>query len=57
MVCNCRNALEAYQAIHLYAIDLVFLDISMPEVSGLSFARSVAGNTIIFTTAFREYVD
>lgn len=37
-------------------IDLIFLDINMPEISGLSFARSINKNIkIIFTTAYREY--
>ena len=36
--------------------DLIFLDIQMPHVSGMEFARFIDGNTsIIFTTAFKEY--
>jgi DNA-binding LytR/AlgR family response regulator len=37
-------------------VDLIFLDINMPEISGLSFAKSINHNIkIIFTTAYREY--
>lgn len=37
-------------------IDLVFLDIQMPHINGLDFARSLSPDTlIIFTTAFTEY--
>jgi DNA-binding LytR/AlgR family response regulator len=56
VVASCKNAVEAFQAINNHAVDLVFLDIQMPEISGLSFAKSVNRNLkIIFTTAFREY--
>jgi len=37
-------------------VDLVFLDIQMPHISGLDFARSISKNTlIVFTTAYTEY--
>lgn len=37
-------------------VDLLFLDIQMPYINGLEFARTVPKNTlIIFTTAFAEY--
>ncbi|WP_316739209.1 LytTR family DNA-binding domain-containing protein [Pedobacter aquatilis] len=37
-------------------IDLIFLDIQMPGADGLSFAKSISGETqIIFTTAFSQY--
>lgn len=52
----CKNAIEAFNAIAKINIDLVFLDINMPEISGLSFARSINKDIkIIFTTAYREY--
>jgi DNA-binding LytR/AlgR family response regulator len=52
----CKNAVEAFQSIRNNSIDLVFLDINMPEISGLSLARSINSNIkIIFTTAYREY--
>ncbi len=56
IVDECRNAVEAFRVINSEAVDLVFLDINMPEISGLSFARSVTKDIrIIFTTAYREY--
>ena len=56
VLASCKNALEAFQLINSQEIDLVFLDINMPEISGLSFARSVNSKLkIIFTTAYREY--
>ena len=56
VVASCKNAVEAFNAINKEKIDLIFLDINMPEISGLSFARSVNRDIkIIFTTAYREY--
>jgi len=53
---SCRNAMEAFNVISEKKIDLVFLDINMPGISGLSFARSINSEIkIIFTTAYREY--
>lgn len=56
VVASCKNALEAFNRINSEKIDLIFLDINMPEISGLSFAKSINRNIkIIFTTAYREY--
>lgn len=56
VVGSCKNAIEAFNLINTQNIDLIFLDINMPEISGLSFARSINKNIkIIFTTAYREY--
>lgn len=53
---QCKNAVEAFNQINKQAIDLIFLDINMPEISGLSFAKSINKNIkVIFTTAYREY--
>ena len=56
VVASCKNAAEAFLAINSHHVDLVFLDIHMPDISGLSFAKSVNRKLkIIFTTAYREY--
>lgn len=56
VVKSCKNATEAFNAISSEKIDLVFLDINMPEISGLAFAKSINKNIkVIFTTAYREY--
>jgi DNA-binding LytR/AlgR family response regulator len=56
VVGSCKSAIEAFNFINTKNIDLIFLDINMPEISGLSFARSINKNIkIIFTTAYREY--
>lgn len=56
IVASCSNAMEAFNVIGNNNIDLVFLDINMPEISGISFAKSINKNIkIIFTTAYRDY--
>ncbi|MFO7669826.1 MAG: LytTR family DNA-binding domain-containing protein [Bacteroidales bacterium] len=56
VLASCKNAVEAFQAINTHPVDLVFLDINMPEISGLAFAKSISGDLkIIFTTAYRDY--
>lgn len=56
VVATCKNAVEAFNEINANDIDLLFLDINMPEISGLSFAKSINKNIkVIFTTAYREY--
>ena len=53
---SCKNVMEAFEIINSENIDLIFLDIHMPEVSGLTLAKSIPKKTkIIFTTAYREY--
>ena len=56
VVGSCKNAVEAFNLLNSEEVDLIFLDISMPEISGLSFAKSINKKIkIIFTTAYREY--
>ncbi len=56
VVGSCKNALEAFQIVSSEKVDLIFLDINMPEISGLSFAKSINKSIkVIFTTAYREY--
>lgn len=50
------NAIDALNCLREHDIDLIFLDINMPEISGISFAKSINKNSkIIFTTAYRDY--
>jgi DNA-binding LytR/AlgR family response regulator len=53
---RCRNALEAFDVLHNQQIDLLFLDIKMPSISGIDFIRSLKEPpAVIFTTAYAEY--
>ena len=50
------SAIEAMQDATTKSVDIMFLDIQMPEITGMEFARFVKEETrIIFTTAFSEY--
>ncbi|MGL4994359.1 MAG: LytR/AlgR family response regulator transcription factor [Bacteroidales bacterium] len=53
---TCQDAIEAMQVISEQSIDLIFLDINMPDLSGIEFVRSLEkAPHIIFTTAYSEY--
>jgi DNA-binding LytR/AlgR family response regulator len=53
---KCSNALQAFSALNKQEIDLMFLDIKMPEMTGLEFIRTLkAPPKIIITTAYHEY--
>ncbi|MCF0042056.1 LytR/AlgR family response regulator transcription factor [Dyadobacter fanqingshengii] len=54
------SAVEALQAIHSKHIDVIFLDIQMPDLTGIELARVIdkadsRAPRIIFTTAFNQY--
>lgn len=50
------NATDALQGINDQSVDLLFLDIQMPELNGLELSRMIPEATrIIFTTAFNQY--
>lgn len=51
-----QTAIEAFAALHQHPIDVLFLDIEMPSISGLNFIKSMKTNTkVIFITAYTEY--
>jgi len=53
---ECGDAVEASHLLNLHQIDIIFLDINMPGLSGISFARSLkVSPLIVFTTAYPEY--
>lgn len=54
---NCySNAIEAFSALRQFSVDLMFLDIKMPQVTGLDLLRSLKNPPqVILTTAYREY--
>ncbi len=51
-----RNAFEAMKIIAETQIDLLFVDINMPELNGMDFVKTLDKNIlVIFTTAYSEY--
>ena len=56
LVANCRNAYEAQQVLEKQSVDLIFVDINMPDKNGLDFVRSLTSmHYIVFTTAHAEF--
>jgi DNA-binding LytR/AlgR family response regulator len=56
IVAECSDAIEATRQLSRKQVDILFLDINMPGLSGISFARSLTVSPlIIFTTAYPEY--
>jgi DNA-binding LytR/AlgR family response regulator len=56
LVAECRSAFEAMEIISNRAIQLIFIDINMPDLSGLEFVKSLTVKPhIVFTTAYSEY--
>ena len=56
LVATCKNVSEAFSVLQKESIQLIFLDINMPDISGLSLAKSIQHKSqVIFTTAYREY--
>jgi DNA-binding LytR/AlgR family response regulator len=50
------NPIEALQLVGTQKIDLVFLDIQMPELSGIDFIKTIQGKSkVILTTAYSEF--
>jgi DNA-binding LytR/AlgR family response regulator len=53
---KCSNAFEAMEVLQSKSIDLIFLDINMPKMTGLSFLQTLKNPPmVIITTAYREY--
>lgn len=53
---ECGNAIEAANFLRNKSVDLIFLDIQMPEMSGLQLVSTLKNPpSVILTTAFREY--
>ena len=56
LVAECRSAFEAMRVIEDHKIQLIFIDINMPDLNGLEFVKSLADKPyIVFTTAYSEY--
>jgi DNA-binding LytR/AlgR family response regulator len=56
VVALCGNALEAKTILQNQHIDILFLDINMPVIDGVSFAKTLKNKPqIIFSTAYKEY--
>ena len=56
LVSTFRNAISAFTFLQQHPVDLIFLDIQMPKLSGIDFLKTLKHPPkVIFTTAFRDY--
>lgn len=56
VVASCGNALEAKAVMQQKKVDILFLDINMPVIDGISFLKTIKSQPqVIFTTAYKEY--
>jgi two-component system, LytTR family, response regulator len=53
---KCYNVMEALQFLKTNTVDMIFLDINMPKLTGMELSNLLpASQKIIFTTAYSEY--
>jgi two-component system, LytTR family, response regulator len=56
LVASTTNPIEALQMVNEKKIELIFLDIQMPELSGIDFIKAIHGKAkVILTTAYSEF--
>jgi len=56
LVAECRSASEAMNIMDTTDIQLLFIDINMPDISGMEFVKSLTNKPyVVFTTAYSEY--
>jgi len=56
LVKTCRSAMEAMEILRTQSVDLLFLDIQMPDISGIQMLKSLHQKPmVIFTTAYSNY--
>lgn len=53
---ECSNAIEAVEFLSKTKVDLIFLDIQMPQITGVELLKNLdSAPKVIFTTAYRDY--
>lgn len=56
VVATCSNAIKALEVLRSQTIDLMFLDIKMPQLTGIDFLKTLKNPpAVIITTAYREF--
>jgi DNA-binding LytR/AlgR family response regulator len=56
LVAACSDVFAASEVLRTQTVDLLFVDIQLPKVSGIDFVKGLKGNyQVIFTTAYHQY--
>lgn len=56
LIIKCKSAMETLTALRNYEIDVLFIDIKMPQITGVEFIKSLKNPPlIVFTTAYPNY--
>ncbi|MBN2011491.1 response regulator transcription factor [candidate division KSB1 bacterium] len=56
LVAVCSDAIQAFEVLQKERVDLLFLDIQMPKLTGMELVKSLsAPPKVVFTTAYRNY--
>lgn len=56
LVTSCKNAFEVLEVLQERPVDILFLDINMPKLSGLSLLKTISSKpNVIITTAYPEF--
>lgn len=56
VMATCNTALKAFEILNLQKIDLMFIDIKMPNITGIEFLKNLKNPPkTILTTAYRDY--
>lgn len=57
LIGECSNAVDALNMLNKFDVQLLFVDIEMPTIDGLTFTKSLTGHVphLVFTTAYSEY--
>jgi len=56
IVDECKNAVQAFEVLSKVKVDLIFLDIQMPQITGIDFLKTLRNTPkVIIITAYRDY--
>jgi len=56
LIASCSNAIEAMEVLQTESVDLMFLDVQMPELTGIDFLKTLKNQpAVVFTTAYSRY--